>query len=63
MSHFFEGCSDGTCFLAVVEEGTEFGFGGAGHNLAHDGVRTQKDRKFRVRLQHCLNSRAGLSFG
>ena len=34
MPEFFEGCSDGTGFFAVMEESGEFGFGGTGANFS-----------------------------
>ena len=36
MPHFFEGNAQGTGFLAIVKQGTKFGFDGAGEDFAHD---------------------------
>ena len=36
MAHFFEGNAEGTCFLAIMEQGAEFGFGSAGQDFTHD---------------------------
>ena len=36
VTHFFERCADWYCFLAVDEEGSNFGFSGGGHDVAKD---------------------------
>jgi hypothetical protein len=36
VAHFFQSSSHGACFFAVVEEGSELGFGCAREYLAHD---------------------------
>ena len=58
---FNEGVADGDCFLAIEERGTDLGFRGRGHDVAHDlgegekrSIEWRNGKRGDIRVEGCI---------